>query len=94
MFGAACLHVRDLGLRDAEDTEIFEKAREAGAVVMTKDEDFIRLVEKNGTPPQVIWVTSGNMSNARFKTLLSRTFPDAISLIESGEHVVEIYQPA
>ena len=91
-FGVECLHVRDLGLRDAEDPEIFQKARDAGSVVMTKDEDFIRLVERNGPPPQVIWVTSGNMPNARFKSLLLKTLRDAMSLIASGETVVEIHQ--
>ena len=91
-FGVECFHVRDLGLRDAEDPEIFQKARDAGAVVMTKDEDFIRLVERNGSPPQVIWVTSGNMPNARFKSLLLKTFRDAMSLIASGETVVEIHK--
>lgn len=90
-FGNECLHVRDLGLRDAEDPEIFHKARDAGAVVMTKDEDFISLVERNGPPPQVIWITAGNMSNAHFKSLLMKTFPDAMSLIASGETVVEIH---
>lgn len=91
-FGVECLHVRDLGLREAEDPEIFQKARDAGSVVMTKDEDFIRLVERNGPPPQVIWVTSGNMPNASFKSLLLNTFRDAMSLIASGETVVEIRQ--
>jgi predicted nuclease of predicted toxin-antitoxin system len=91
-FGVTCLHVRDLGLRDAEDREIFRKARDAGSVVMTKDEDFIRIIERAGPPPQVIWVTTGNMSNARFKALLIKTFPDAISLISSGEPMVEIQQ--
>jgi predicted nuclease of predicted toxin-antitoxin system len=86
------LHVRDLGLRDAEDVEIFQKARDAGSVVMTKDEDFVRLGERNRPPPQVIWVTAGNMSNAHFKSLLLKTFPDAMSLIASGEAVVEIHQ--
>ena len=91
-FGVECFHVRDLGLRDAEDPEIFQKARDAGVVVMKKDEDFIRLVERNGSPPQVIWVTSGNMPNARFKSLLLKTFRDAMSLIASGETVVEIHK--
>lgn len=91
-FGVECFHVRDLGLRDAEDPEIFQKARDAGAVVMTKDEDFIRLVERNGSPPQVIWVTSGNMPNARFKSLLLKTSRDAMSLSASGETVVEIHK--
>jgi len=59
---------------------------------MTKDEDFVRLVEQTGSPPQVIWITCGNMPNARFKSLLLKTLQDAISLLVSGETVVEIYQ--
>jgi len=59
---------------------------------MTKDEDFIRLAERYGPPPQVIWITSGNMPNTRFKSLLLKTLPDAISLIADGETVVEIHQ--
>ena len=89
-FGVECLHVRDLGLRNAEDPEIFQRARESGAVVMTKDEDFVHLVGQNGPPSRVIWITSGNMANDRFKLLLLKTLQDAISLIESGEAVVEI----
>jgi len=89
-FKVECRHVRDIGLRDAEDPEIFRQARAASAVVMTKDEDFVDLVERNGAPPQVIWITCGNLSNANFKSLLTDTLPDAIALIESGEAVVEI----
>jgi len=89
-FGVECLHVRDIGLRRAEDPEIFHRAREAQAVVMSKDEDFKHLVERLGPPPQIIWVTSGNMSNTHFKSLLLKTFSDAIVLIERGEAVVEI----
>ena len=88
--GSNCIHVRELGLRDAEDLEIFQKAQDSRAVVMTKDEDLVHLVERNSPPPQVIWVTSGNMPNKRFKLLLFKTLQDAISLIESKEAVVEI----
>jgi len=89
-FGVECRHVREIGLHDAEDSEIFQKARDSGAVVMTKDEDFVHRLGRLGQPPQVIWVTSGNMPNERFKLLLLRTLPDAISLITSGEAFVEI----
>lgn len=92
-FGVESFHVRDLGLRHAEDAEIFQKAREAQAVVMSKDEYFKQLVERRGSPPQVIWVTSGNMSNAHFPMLLSETLSDAIAMIEQGEAVVEICRP-
>ncbi|MBM3302259.1 MAG: DUF5615 family PIN-like protein, partial [Deltaproteobacteria bacterium] len=50
-FGLEVVHVRDLKLREAEDPDIFDAARKAEAVVMTKDEDFVLLVERLGPPP-------------------------------------------
>lgn len=61
--------VRDLGLREAEDLDIFDEARRAKAVVLTKDEDFVILVQRLGPPPQVIWLTCGNVSNAHLKKI-------------------------
>ncbi len=82
--------IRDLGLRDAEDKEIFEAARQEKAVVMTKDSDFVLLLDKLGAPPQVIWVTCGNTSNARLKEVLTNTLLKALDLLNSGEKLVEI----
>ncbi|MFM7794658.1 MAG: DUF5615 family PIN-like protein, partial [Microcystis panniformis] len=42
--------LRDLGLRDAEDTEIFQVAKAQRAILMTKDSDFVDLVERLGSP--------------------------------------------
>jgi predicted nuclease of predicted toxin-antitoxin system len=61
--------LRDLGLRDAEDPEIFEAAKVQKAIVMTKDSDFVDLVERLGSPPQIIWLTCGNTSNARLREI-------------------------
>jgi len=66
-YAVSAVAIRDLGLRDAEDKEIFEAARQERAVVMTKDSDFLLLLDKLGAPPQVIWVTCGNTSNGRLK---------------------------
>ena len=56
-FGVAAHAVRDLGLREAKDLAIFHAAREAAAVVMSKDSDFVLLLERFGPPPQILWVT-------------------------------------
>lgn len=56
-FGVACHALRELGLRDARDEEIFAVAREASAVIMSKDEDFSVLLERYGPPPKIIWIT-------------------------------------
>jgi predicted nuclease of predicted toxin-antitoxin system len=77
-------------LRDAEDEEIFQAARRENTIVMTKDGDFVLLLDRLGPPPQVIWVTCGNTSNARLKEILTNTLPKALELLRSGEQLVEI----
>jgi predicted nuclease of predicted toxin-antitoxin system len=61
--------VRDVGLRDAEDREIFLEARKQSAIVMTKDNDFNLLQKELGAPPKLIWITCGITSNVRLKEI-------------------------
>jgi len=85
--------VRELGLRDAEDAEIFEAARQAKAVVVSKDSDFVDLVNRFGSPPQVLWIRCGNTSNVQMRAILSRTLAAAVDLLHRGEPLVEISGP-
>jgi|SRR5581483_3696122 len=69
-FNVEAVAVRELGLRDATDNQILMAARDAGAIVMTKDSDFVHLVNTRGAPPQIIWLTCGNTSDARLRKFL------------------------
>ena len=89
-FTVDAVALRDIGLRDAEDEEIFIAAKNAGVVVMTKDSDFLDLLDRHGPPPQVLWLTCGNTSNAHLKQILSATLPEAITLLETGERLIEV----
>ena len=89
-FGVDAVAVRDLGLLHAKDRAIYEAAREAAAILMTKDADFIQLLERLGPPPQVLWITCGNTSNARLRRVLLDALPTALRLLEQGEPLVEI----
>ncbi len=89
-FGVNATALRDIGLRDAKDTEIFNAARLVGTVIMTKDSDFVDLVSRLGTPPQILWVTCGNVTNQNLRRILTLTLPDALQLLQAGESVVEI----
>lgn len=89
-FGVEVHAVRELGLRDAEGREIFLAAREAGAVVLTKDSDFMLLLEQLGPPPQILWLTIGNTSNAHLRRVMTKSFASALELIQRGEPLVEI----
>jgi len=84
------LSVQELGFRSAVDPEIFFAAREANAVVLTKDQDFVHLLERHGAPPKVLWMTCGNTSNARMREVLSVSLPSALELLAKGEVLVEI----
>jgi predicted nuclease of predicted toxin-antitoxin system len=89
-FGVEAVSIRRLGLLETKDPEIFASAREANAIVLTKDVDFVILLERLGPPPRVLWVTCGNTSNAHLRHVLSGTFPNAVELINAGEVLVEI----
>lgn len=85
--------LRDLGLRDASDQIIFAAARAANAVVLTKDNDFVRLLEQQGSPPKVLWLTCGNTSEAALQQILARHLATALALLDGGEDLVEIGSP-
>jgi predicted nuclease of predicted toxin-antitoxin system len=82
--------VKSLGLRDASDIEIFQKAKAAKAVIMTKDNDFINLLNHFGPPPKIILITSGNTSNKKLKETLSLHMPTIIKFLNEGENMVEV----
>ena len=91
-FQVEAFSLRDLGLRDAKDVEIFEAARAEGdeVVIMTKDSDFVDLVCRLGIPPQILWLTCGNVTNRNLKRLLMGTFVQALAELEKASPVVEI----
>jgi predicted nuclease of predicted toxin-antitoxin system len=91
-FDVEAISLKELGLRDAKDTEIFEAANQSNAVIMTKDSDFIDLVCRLGTPPQILWLTCGNVTNRNLQKLLSLTLPQALTELKQGENIVEISQ--
>jgi predicted nuclease of predicted toxin-antitoxin system len=86
----SCFAVRELGLRDATDHDIYMAARNAQAIIVTKDADFLRLLDRYGPLPQIVWLTCGNTSNARLIQNLSSCWPAISALLLSGERLVEV----
>ncbi len=89
-FGVTAVSLKELGLRDAKDIEIFEAAKQPNLIIMTKDSDFVDLVCRLGSPPQILWLTYGNVTNRNLRILLNSTFLNAIAQLQQGEIVVEI----
>lgn len=67
-----CAHVRDIGLRGADDGQIWNHARTWGFVIVSKDTDFRERSYVEGFPPKIIWLDVGNAGTAIIAELLRR----------------------
>lgn len=89
--GWECAHVQDVGLEAAEDRKIWQYAKERGLTIITKDEDFQALANRQGSiPPQVVWVRLGNCRKAVLLEALSKILPALRDMLAAGDAVVEI----
>ena len=90
LFGVEASNLDAVGLRHADDARIFAALRESGNVIVSKDEDFVDMVARLGPPPQVLWITCGNVTNRVLRTVLAESLPSGLKLLEQGEPIVEI----
>ena len=65
-------HVRDVGLRAAEDRELWDHARANGFAIVSKDTDFRERSYVEGFPPKIIWLDVGNAGTTAIAELLRR----------------------
>ncbi len=78
-------------LRDAKDPVLFAAARRFGKIVIvTKDDDFVELVERLGSPLQVLWLTVGNTTTMELRLILGKSFAVALDRLMAGASIVEI----
>jgi predicted nuclease of predicted toxin-antitoxin system len=63
-------HVLLLDLGGARDRAIWDKAAAEDFVIVTRDEDFLRLSVLLGPPPKVIWIRLGNCPTSEVAQLL------------------------
>ena len=62
--------VREISLRDATDTQIWEYAKPNGFVIVSKDSDFQARSLLYGSPPKFIWLRVGNCPVRTIEELL------------------------
>ena len=78
-----CAHVDYIGLDvPAEDIDIWNYAMDNGYIIVTKDNDFVDLLEINGFPPKVALLKTGNNSS----TALAELLINAKQMIEDLEN--------
>jgi predicted nuclease of predicted toxin-antitoxin system len=61
--GCEAVASREVGLRDAADSTIWEYALHQSFIVITKDEDFPMRALQNPNSPIIVWIRIGNCTN-------------------------------
>ena len=87
---AESVHVREVGLSDADDLAIWQYANAHGYAIVSKDSDFQQRSLLHGAPPKFIWLRVGNCTTKRIESLL-RTYSAAIhtfDLDDSKSHLM------
>jgi predicted nuclease of predicted toxin-antitoxin system len=68
------LHVHQLAMDRAPDTEVWRYAAAEGLTIVSKDADFHQRSLVLGHPPKVIWIRLGNCSVGDTEALLRELF--------------------
>lgn len=82
--------VRELGLREVEDADIWDYALNNQAAVITKDQDFAERLLASRSAPVIVWLRIGNTSNRALLSWLLPLWPEVMSRIASGDNLVEV----
>jgi predicted nuclease of predicted toxin-antitoxin system len=88
--GHDAVALREVGLRDAADPDIWQRATSRGEIIVTKDEDFAEMTGRLATGAQVLWVRTGNLLTRVLLARFEVAWPEAEPLLASGVRLVEL----
>lgn len=79
--------VRQLGLENATDLEIWSYAKSHNCTIVTFDSDFCDISNLKGLPPKIIWLRFGNSTTDMLAEILSSKAESIQIFIESPENI-------
>lgn len=82
--------VRELGLENATDNEIFEYAKKNGYSIVTFDSDFCDLNIIKGFPPKIIWIRTGNTTTKNLELIIRQKSEQIDSFLNEDYGFLEI----
>ena len=83
-------HVLEIDLAQKDDNAVWAHAARAGAVIISKDEDFAEWIKRGRTGPYVVWLRIGNCSNRALREWLEALLPSILKKLEEGERLIEV----
>ena len=92
-FFGECVHADLIGLTvPVQDIDIWDYALNNGFIIITKDNDFVNLLELNGFPPKVVLLKTGNNNSKAIAELLVNAKPMIEDMEKSNYGLLEIIQ--
>jgi len=88
--GYIAFHVRELGLKAADDATIWRRAEADELVVVSKDEDFFYFASVPNPAAKLVWVRLGNCRTSFLLERFRIRLPQIIASFASGSNVVEV----
>jgi predicted nuclease of predicted toxin-antitoxin system len=88
--GCDCVHVLEIGLAGSSDVEIWRHACQNHRIVITKDEDFLYLADREPKEGGLIWVRLGNLRTPNLIAEFGRIWPQIQALLQAGGRVIEL----
>ena len=88
--GADAVHVLNLGLDALADTGIWTRAAAENRIVVSKDEDFFHLANRDGDTGRLLWVRIGTCRNAALLARFATDWPSIQQTFASGQRIVEM----
>ena len=84
------VHVTEVGLDTATDSDIWAYAREHGLAIVSKDSDFRQLAFLYGPPPKAIWIRLGNANTAEVCAALRRNLDEVARFVADADEALRI----
>jgi predicted nuclease of predicted toxin-antitoxin system len=82
------IHVGEIGMSEAEDADIIERARDEGRVVVTLDADFHALLALDGaTNPSVVRIRIERLRAQALTDLLLAVIAECVEDLEQGSAI-------
>lgn len=86
-----CTHISETeGGLTSTDTAVWQLAQATGAIVVSKDGDFVERAVVLGPPPQVLHIGVGNCSNSDLFALLEDLWPEIEKHLRVGVRLVSV----
>ena len=88
--GFDAVHVEEIEMKHAADSDIWNVAAAQSRVVVTKDSDFFERWERGNRSVPVVWIRCGNIRNRLLLAQIAPLLSEIAERLTRGETLIEI----